>query len=97
MVVSPALQRGERGEQERPSPVGAAQISKFVVKIAFMRLPWSDGWEQAKSGRNQTKACNLIRAIAPKKTCPLQMNRRAWRTIEIADLIAGKTAGSGSI
>ena len=49
MVVSPALQRGERGEQERPSPVGAAQISKFVVKIAFMRLPWSDGWEQVKS------------------------------------------------
>jgi hypothetical protein len=74
-----------------------------------MRLPWSDGWEHAKRRdsspggaaeiltRNQTKACSLIHAIALKKMCPLQMNRRAWRTIEIADLIAGKTAGSGSI
>jgi hypothetical protein len=39
MVVSPALQRGERGEQERLSPVGAAQNSKFAVKIASMRVP----------------------------------------------------------
>jgi hypothetical protein len=40
MVVSPALQRGERGQQEPVSPVGAAQNSELSIKITFMRLPW---------------------------------------------------------
>jgi hypothetical protein len=38
-VVSPALQRGESGEQYPDSPVGAAQNGEFVIKISLMRLP----------------------------------------------------------
>jgi hypothetical protein len=38
-VVSPALQRGESGEQYADSPVGAAQNGEFVIKISLMRLP----------------------------------------------------------
>jgi hypothetical protein len=39
MVVSPALQRGEGGQQWYISPVGAAQSDESVVKMTFMRLP----------------------------------------------------------
>jgi len=39
MAVSPALQRGERGQQEPVSPVGAAQNTECAIKITFMRLP----------------------------------------------------------
>jgi hypothetical protein len=39
MAVSPALQRGERGQQEPVSPGGAAQNTECAIKITFMRLP----------------------------------------------------------
>jgi hypothetical protein len=39
MVVSPALQRGEGGQQWHVSPVEAVQSDESVVKMTFMRLP----------------------------------------------------------
>jgi hypothetical protein len=32
MVISPALQRGERGQQQPVSPVGAMQNGELVIK-----------------------------------------------------------------
>jgi hypothetical protein len=39
MVVSPALQRGESGQKQLGSPVGAEQNGKSVNETTFMRLP----------------------------------------------------------
>jgi len=43
MFASPALQRGEVGQQQSVSPVGAAQKSKSRCEILSMRSLWGEG------------------------------------------------------